>query len=314
MERGCLLRCALLAGVVFACLAPVAVLAGPTNAAPALPPSPVQVFRKLLVMTPQEREDYLTMHPPGMREPVEAKVKEYLALSPEERELRLQATELRFYFMHLMPQPASNRPALLAQVPEPMRAVVQARLDLWGLLPPPMQSELLENEQAVRYFTRPGVVSAAQRRALLDGLPPEERAKVEADIARFQALPEETRRRMFQQFSQLFDLTPDERAKSLRHLSEAEREAMEQTLNAFGELTAEQRQVCLRSFEKFAGMSLAERQRFLRNAQAWQRMTPTERERWRELVARVPDLPPLPPGMVLPPPVPASPPGKAPQR
>ena len=46
-------------------------------------------------------------------------------------------------------------------------------------------------------------------------------------------------------------------------------------------------------------MSLAERRHFLKQAEAWQKMTPSERERWRKVVALVPQLPPLPPGMVM---------------
>ena len=58
--------------------------------------SPVYFFRQLLAMTPQEREDYLTNRPPEIHERILAKVHEYLALEPDERELRLRATELRW--------------------------------------------------------------------------------------------------------------------------------------------------------------------------------------------------------------------------
>ena len=44
-------------------------------------------------------------------------------------------------------------------------------------------------------------------------------------------------------------------------------------------------------------MSLVERREFLKKAEAWERMTPQERQQWRELVSRVPNLPPLPPRM-----------------
>lgn len=263
-----------------------------------LPPSPVQIFREFLVMTDAERAEQLSLRPEGLREPVEAKIKEYLAMPPEERELRLQATELRHYLLLLMPMPVTNRPALLAQIAEPMRTAVASRLETWNLFLPPMQEEMLQNEQMVRFFTQLGVADPARRRAMLAALPADQRAKTAADIARWQALPAETRNRVFAQFNQFFNLTPAEQHKTLASLSETERVAMSRTLEAFDGLTAEQRATCIRSFEKFANMSLAERQEFLKKAETWQRMSPTERERWRMLVEKVPELPPLPPGMI----------------
>ena len=274
-------------------------LADATNAARSqmLAPSPVQEFRELLVMTPEARAEQLFVHPPGMREPIEAKVKEYLALTPEDRELRLQATELRHYLSLLMPLHPTNRAPLVVQIAEPMRAAVEARLEVWNIMPPAMQEEMLTNEQVVRHFTQLGVMSAVQRKAMLDAMPAEQRAKLEGDIARWRALPEGTRKGVFAQMNQFFELNAPEREKAMRKLSAAERDAMKQTLVAFSELTPEQRQTCIRSFEKFAGMSLADRQIFLKKAEAWQKMTPSEREHWREVVSKVPHLPPFPPGM-----------------
>lgn len=290
---------------VVLCLTATTTPAEPTNAPASaasspvtLAPSPVKVFRELLLKPPEEREELLSLRPPGMREPLEAKIKEYLALSPEERELRLQATELRHYLLQLMPVPATNRPPLLAQIPEPMRAVVTSRLETWNLFPPAMQDEMIENEQMVRYFTQLRGADATQREAILAGLSPAQQARVKSELARWQSLSDKDRSAIFTQLNQFFDLNPSERETALRKLSEPEREAMEQTLTAFGHLTPQQRAVCIASFAKFANMTLPERQLFLKQADAWQRMTPSERERWRELVTRVPDWPPLPPGML----------------
>ena len=49
-------------------------------------------------------------------------------------------------------------------------------------------------------------------------------------------------------------------------------------------------------------MAPEERTRFLRNAARWQEMTPTERKTWKELVTK---LPPLPPDFNAPPMPPA---------
>jgi len=57
----------------------------------------------------------------------------------------------------------------------------------------------------------------------------------------------------------------------------------------------------IHSFEKFATMSLAERQEFLKSAERWSAMSPNERQSWRNLVARLQSMPPLPPGLGVPP-------------
>ena len=61
-----------------------------------LPVSPVAYFRKLLAMSPQQRESALAKKSPAVRARILAKVNEYIALDPDERELRLRATEVRW--------------------------------------------------------------------------------------------------------------------------------------------------------------------------------------------------------------------------
>ena len=109
-------------------------------------------FRQLLAMTPDERENFLTNRPPEIRARILAKVDEYEALDPNERELRLRATELRWYLMPLLRNRPTNRAARLAQMPDDIRELVQARLEQWAILPPPLQQEFLENERILRYF------------------------------------------------------------------------------------------------------------------------------------------------------------------
>lgn len=284
--------------ITAAASAPRLMAADTANVAPAvvtnIGPSPVQQFRELLAMDSATRAEKLDLRPPGMREPIEAKVNEYLALPADEREARLQATELRHYLMLLLP--LTNRLTLVTQIPEPMRSVVEARLTKWEVMPPPMREEFIENERIVSYFTQLGTMTPAQRNELIRGMPAEQRAKLEADIARWHNLPQADKNRSFAEFRQLFNLTIDEREKALSYLSDAEREAMETTLETYAGLTPEQRKICIQSFQKFASMDLAERQEFLKKAAAWQRMTPAEREQWREVVRAVPELPPLPPG------------------
>ena len=69
---------------------------------------------------------------------------------------------------------------------------------------------------------------------------------------------------------------------------------MEKTLQSFNQLPPRQRNDCLRNYAKFASMNSAERTEFLKNAEKWSQMSPKERQTWRDLVAHVPQWPPMP--------------------
>lgn len=267
---------ALLAGVL-SCVAAespgrVGVEGARTNAGPPLPTakSPVDSFRTLLMMPADEQQKLLVTRPPEIRQRILEKIEEYRSLTAEERELRLQATELRWYLTPLLSLPATNRAAQLARIPQPTRDLVEARLRHWTLLPPPLRQVLLTNQQAMSFLTGGASTNAVPTPA--DAL----RHRIQQTVERF------------------FELTEKEKQKTLGSFSEAERLQMEKTLAAFEQLTPAQRARCVRSFTKFATLSAEERQEFLKNAERWSQMSPTEREAWRELVSRAPILPPLP--------------------
>jgi Protein of unknown function (DUF3106) len=266
-----------------------------TNTLPPSPrkKSPVDLFRQLLAMTPDEREHFLTNRPPEIRKRILAKVGEYEALDPDERELRLRATELRWYLMPLLRDAPTNRAALLAQTPEDIRPLVQSRLEEWIILPPQLQQEFLDNERILRYFAHMDV----------SGAPLEDvshREPSDADRAHWDALSKAERRQIASGFNQFFELTPDEKQETLNTLSDAERAQMEKTLQAFDKMPPGQRAECVNAFAKFASMSASEQAEFLKNAARWSQMSPAERQAWRDLVAHVPEWPPLPVGFVLP--------------
>src|SRR5213075_2020455 len=107
-----------------------------TNAAarvqfPPLPKKPqVTYFRELLALSPGELDRELSnIAEPGRRR-LQAKLQEYAALTPDERETRLRATELRWYLAPLMRTPATNRVAQLAPVPEEYRTMLEERLQI----------------------------------------------------------------------------------------------------------------------------------------------------------------------------------------
>ena len=282
--------------------APQKLFSGSTN--PSLPPlprlkSPVNTFRELLAMPPAGRENYLTNRPPGIRNRILAKVCEYEALDPNERELRLRATELRWYVLPLLHESPTNHATRLAAIPDDLQPLVKNRLRQWDILPPTLKTEFLESERTLRYFTHVDPSNSPP----LPPLPHQKwgRSPHRPDLSRWDTLSEEQRQKIAAQFNQFFELTPVEKKETLNTLSDAERQQMEKTLETFGKLPPAQRFKCIRAFTEFAGMSAQEKQDFLKNAQRWAQMSPKERQTWRDLVTHVPEWPPLPSALILPP-------------
>ena len=284
----------------------------PPNPMPPLPfaRSPIGFFRELLAMNAAERKQALTNRSPETQRQILAKVHEYESLPPDERELRLEVTELRWYLRPLMTAPATNRPAQLDLIPETYRKLVEDRLREWDKLPPEVQKELLANAETILYITEIEGRTPEQRRQALEAIPPPSRKTLEQGLGKWESMSEDQRRRMLSRFKGFFELTAQEKQRAFNTLSEPERRQIEKTLQTFGSLPPKQRDQCIRSFEKFAGLSLAERQQFLKSAERWEAMSPAERQTWRNLVQRMPPplpsrFPPLPPSVR--PPVPGSP-------
>jgi hypothetical protein len=257
---------------------------------PLVPPvptmkSPVDSFRTLLVMPAADRTEHLATRSAEVQKKLVEKIREYQALTPDERELRLKATELRWYLKPLMAAPATNRAAQVKLIPENLREMVSARIEQWDKLPPAVQQIILTNQHGANYITIGSVATELPSPA------------------------DKIRTSLQQRFNQLFELTPSEKEKVLATLSDAERRQMEKTLESFGKLTTLQRRQCVTSFTKFAGMNPTERQEFLKNAQRWSEMSPTERQSWRELVSAAPKMPPFPQITIKrpPPPLPVNP-------
>ncbi len=261
--------------------------------------SPVDLFRKLLAMPPAEQKEFLAARSPDAQRRILAKLREYDSLNPDQRELQLRATELRWYLLPLLTTPAINRAAQLATIPEPLRKPVDDRLREWDKLDNAAQKELLDNEATIRYFTQAENSTPEQKQALQQSISPARREKLEAGITEWQLLPPPLRQERLARFNQFFDLTPKEKEKALEKLTEAERQQMDKILGKYNKLSKADRVACLKSFGEFTAMSLEERQQFLKNAERWRLMSPDERQAWRELVQKLPDdLPPYPPGAV----------------
>ncbi|MGI8965411.1 MAG: DUF3106 domain-containing protein [Limisphaerales bacterium] len=272
--------------------------------APPLPPtpqSPIDYLRELLAMNPAQREKALAAKSPEQKRIVLAKLREYEAMTPEERQLRLGATQLRWQLIPLMRLAPIARLEHLAAIPAEERSMIENRLRLWDQLPVHLQKEFLENETIIHYFLSLESSSAAQRNNLLESLPAATREKLEADLARWRLLPAGQRQQMCQRFNQFFNLTEAEKKKTLNTLSPAEQRQMENTLQTFANLSAQERTHCIESFRKFARLTAEEREQFLKNAERWRAMSPSEREAWRQIVQKAPpEFPPLPPGFLGP--------------
>lgn len=256
--------------------------------------SPVNLFRQLLAMEDSERPRVLADKSESQRKLILAKLDEYEALTPEERELRLRVLELRYYLQPLMQTARTNRSAKLEPLPLDIRKLVDERLTQWDLLPPDLQQEVLEGETTRNYFIRLESSTPAQREIILRGLPALRRKELEEGFAKWLTLTPEQRQQTYQRLNRFFELTEEEQQKTLRTLSEPERRQMQKVLIQFDKLPLENRRYCLQSFYKFASLSPVEKELFLKSAERWQAMSPSERQAWRDLVTK---LPPLPPGV-----------------
>jgi hypothetical protein len=275
--------------------APASVVASEVNVPrPITLRCPVEFFRELLAMEPQEQEKALVNR--ANRKEILAKIAEYQALrerDPNQCELKLKATELRWYLQRVMEVPAAGRPGLLAGVPEKDRKLVEVRLRYWESLPVAVQRQLQTNEIARGYFS----------------LPPEQRnpeAPMPTDPLFL--MPGEQRQKILASFARFFDFTSEEQERVLRTLSEPERQQIEKTLKHFEQFSPARRADCVHWFGKFENLTPEERQQFLKNAERWKVMTPAERQEWKNLVGTLAIMPPFTPDLDLPP-LPTSSPG-----
>jgi hypothetical protein len=264
------------------------------SAAPAaiMPPSPIDYFRKLLTLTPQQREAVLANKSPEVRVKILAKVSEYSVLDPNERELRLRATELRWYLVPIMHDAPAARDADLARVPDNIRVVVKMRLTQWEILPPSLQQEFLENERILGYFSGVDSTNGTAGASIVS----------DVDRSRWDALPENERNALIGQFNQFFALPPSEKQKAIDSLTSNQRTQMKHIMQAIDQLPQQQRAQCLQAYAKFASLTPQQRAEFMQDAQRWSQMSPAERKAWDDLAEHVPQWPPA-----SPPPMPPAP-------
>jgi hypothetical protein len=271
--------------------------AGVPPRAPKAPPAlpvirpPTELFRQLLAARPAEREQLLAGRSEAQRQALLAKLHQYEAMPAYQRELHLRTFELHWHLTALMRLAPSNRTLRLSTVPEADRAVVANRLRFWDQLPPGLQRDLLEHELAIR-LTETNAAGAAPL-VTLTNLPPEQRDRLLADIARWLALTPGAQGALRTTFRRLFELTEAERAWAVFPTNQPQPQQIARSLQEFEKLPKADRDRSLTGFQKFTELPPEERSQFLRGVVRWQAMSDEERERWRTLARKSP--PPGPP-------------------
>ncbi|MBL6763615.1 MAG: hypothetical protein ISQ14_01565 [Verrucomicrobiae bacterium] len=290
-------------------------IALPVGAATPLPPhpltdpgtyrSPLEFFRKLLVMDVPARDAELRKLSPGSRAALQGKIAEYAALSPGERELRLRATELRYFLRPLLGIGSELRGRAVAVMPEEFRALVAARLDQWDRLDAATRKAILDNEWMLLGVLRIGpqfaatAVSAESARG--DATALQERLRA------WQGLSVAKQAELLERFNRFFSLNAREKEQVFERLPEYQRIKVFATIEEIRELPEGERLACMDALRRFVDMNAIERATLIRNAELWRGLSGTERQAWRMVVQKFPpmppgiEMPPLPPGFHAPP-------------
>jgi len=258
-----------------------------------LPPVPkvrtaTDRFRELLAANPEQREAVLARKTPAARALIEAKLREFGALRPDEREIRLRLAQFQDALRSLLPLSPADRGPLMASVPDEDLPWIEERLAAWDLLPEAERRDVLESERRLSWFVRQAEVHPDRQHveAYVAALPPAAQQAAREQMERWLALPVSERSRKAAAFSRFFDLTAAERQAALGTLSQTERQQMERALSDFAALTPEARERCVQGFQKFEALSPSEREQFLRRAERWKAMSPNDRAAWRRLVEK----------------------------
>jgi hypothetical protein len=261
---------------------------------PPMPPSPIAEFRGWLEQSPEQRQLALAKRSQKSRQMLERKIEEYRALSPEERERRLSASEMQWYLKRLMVMPPAQRERAMSMVPVPWQPMVMERLSLWDKMAPEIRQRARDHKLVVEYLSTPPDL----QRAVLLSLSPQERQTLTQRIAEWKILPALDRERMDERLEEFFNTAPEKQAQTINSFTDAERKVMKKTLEDFRALKWEQRALCIQSFanftKRFAEMNPEERISFLKNVERWQEMTQQERDMWRQVVSVLPPMPELP--------------------
>jgi hypothetical protein len=268
---------------------------------PPSPVSPVDNFRYWLSVPVENRAAQLAPLPEAERKALFEKLAFYESLPADARELRLRETQLHWQLLSLMKLPAAQRNARVAQLSPEDRDVVQERLNQWDALPADKQKTFLDNEQEAGIYLELQETAPEERGKVLARLPAEIRFPLEQRLQKWNAKPAAQRQELSDRFTQLFQSEESAREKIIAGLPEDVRKPVQKLTEQLKQLPDDQRKRCTLALNKFLKMSPEEQRHFLQNASRWQTMSEKEHDAWRQVVNKVP---PLPPGMLPPMPAP----------
>jgi hypothetical protein len=263
---------------------------------------PTELFRRLLDASPAERQKLLAGKPTSSLLIISNALREYEALSPGLREVRLRTLELGWYLEPLLRLPAAERPQRLAAVPEQWRGQIQQRLKLWDSLPDELRQQVLASRSAVRLLlSAPPVPPAAPPLPPIDsgqpGPPPPADSATQSGFPPIPRVSEAHRQRLHTSIRLLFELDPKEQQRILESFSEPQQAYLKKALKAIQTLPAAQRDLCIAGLLKYSSLTPEQQQQFLQNCQRWATLSPQEQAALRSLVALRQRPPPLPPGL-----------------
>jgi hypothetical protein len=264
---------------------------------PPIPPSPIQEFRNWLKMTEAERENIIGGYSAEKQAVLRRKIQAYATMPAEQRERQLKMLELRWYMLPLMAVLPEERGNFLEMMPPRLHQLVTTRLAEWDRLDAATRKEILANDEARKMATRYFIHiqgRGSEGAPEFQPLDPTKRVALQEKLRVWTETTPSQRERMAEQLSAFFELPAPEQQRALEDFSDADRQEMQKALAVFARLPAQNRRICVESFQKFATMTPRQRGEFLRKAERWQQMTAQERETWKNLVTKLPPIPPDP--------------------
>ena len=242
-------------------------------------------------MTPADREQALAKKKPAARKVIEERLKEFDALSPDQRRARLRLMQLQEQLLPLLQAPASNRGQLLVFVSKEDQPLIEQRLRSWDKFSPEVQRLVLENEMVMRYFLTGQATTIAGLTTNASKLPPAAGTNMLAQIKKWRELTPDQQRQAYDAFNDLFGLPEKERDKvvgSLQSQTPVDHATVENFVKEFQKLPPAEREKRMLAFQKFSSMTAEQRARFLENAGRWQAMSEADREAFRTMLKDIP--------------------------
>lgn len=261
-----------------------------TPTLPSVKDSPISHIRNLLAAAPERRKDLLDQHTPGTRSFWERKVKEYAAMSEQERERRLRDAQLHWFLMLILRTPSDQRDSKLLEIPETERDLISNRVREWEDLPADLQIDIMTHLPALKYVGQLASLPRADReKALAEAT--RNGTSAESLSAGWSTLDAERRQAMFLGYQKFFTLGQRRQEKLLAKIPMPQRQTIQSRLEQLESLSPAVRQQCLDALQKYAHMTPQERTLFRTTAERWKQMEPAEHDVWRKVVQRIPPIP-----------------------